>query len=277
MKYYLDTNALYSIRKISKEKLKSCFTSIMAIMELVSGADEENFAKRKSILSMIKSFNLTVDHAFPEEIIANSFNIFDDYEFVEGRDHALLDLVNAFVLASDFNSYSKTNTFISELGHHYFKNIDQALSQNFSEASINGIKLIKQFQRNPSPVNIITINDVEFDLNTTEGLKKAFPLFSKATTIEAMCHLINKFLGDPIEIQDIFSSYNYLTDVYVQVFSRYAEDQVLNSRFPSKNDALDLLHLLYMKNDYKRFMVSDDKIFTNYFPENTLQLKAIFD
>lgn len=62
MIYYFDTNALYRIRKISTDKLKSCFTSSMVIMELISGANDVNFNKRRSILGMVFSFGITIDH-----------------------------------------------------------------------------------------------------------------------------------------------------------------------------------------------------------------------
>lgn len=277
MIYYLDTNALYSIRKIRKEKFSSCFTSVLAIMELVSGINERNFEKRRTILSMVKSFGLTVDYAFPEEIIANSFDIFDEYEFVEKRDKALLDLVDGIIVSETFSSYKNSKAFNAELGHEYFKLVDQNLSKNFAEAAIRGIKLIKQYQRNPSNENIIDINGVEFDLNTEDGLRRAFPLFSKASTLEAMCHLIVKLCQVSLEIEDVFTSYNYLTDVYIQVYSDYAEEQILKSKSPGKNDAQDLMHLLYLKSDFKRYIISDDKIFAMYFPDNTLAPMAIFD
>lgn len=276
MIYYLDTNALYSIRKIQKEKLPYFFTSIMAILELVSGINEKNFDKRRTILSMVKASGLTIDHAFPEEIIANSFDIFDEYDFVEERDKGLLNLVDAVIASEAFSSYQLSEAFNAELGHEYFKFIDQNLSKNFAAASINGIKLIKHFQRNPSIENVIDINGVEFDLNTVDGLRKAFPMFSKASTLEAMCHLVVKMSQASLEIADVFSSYNHLADVYVKVYSSYAEAQILNSMQPSKNDAQDLLHLLYLKSDFKRFIISDDKIFSKYFRDNTLPPQTIF-
>lgn len=275
MIYYLDTNALYSIRRIQKDKISSCYTSIMAIMELVSGIDERNFGKRKAILSMVKSFKLTIDYAFPEEIIANSFDIFDEYEFIEQRDKPLLALVDAVIAADNFNAYHLGSVYNAEFGHEYFKHLDQNLSKNFTDASVRGIKQIKQFQREPSLENIIWINDVKFDLNTEEGLKMAFPLFSKSATLEAMCHLLVKLCRAPVTIEEVFHSYNHLTDIYLEVFSRYSEDQALNAKYPSKNDAQDLMHLLYLKNDYKKYMVSDDKIFEEYFTENSLNTRAI--
>jgi hypothetical protein len=276
MLYYLDTNALYSIRKIKQQKISSCFTSIMSVLELVSGINNDNYKKRKAILGMILSFRLTIDYAFPEEIIANSFDVFEEYEFIESRVEALMALVFVITEANEYEHYRNSKPFDSELGHQFFKSLDDDLSKNFSKASLAGIKQVKEFQRSPSPENVITIDGTTFDLNTRDGLEKALPLFSLSATIEAMCHMIQGISRVKLPIKDIFSSYNQLTNIYIQVFSKYCEDQILNGRSPSKNDALDLMHLLYLKNDFKRYIVSDDKIFSKYFPNNTLALESMF-
>lgn len=276
MLYYLDTNALYNIRKIDQQKIPSCFTSIMSLLELISGINEDNFNKRKAILSMVLSFELTIDFAFPEEIIANSFDVFDEYDFVESRDQFLMELVHAILEVDDYEQYRKSKPYNAELGHEYFRALDDNLSKNFGKAILAGIQQIKQLQHSTSAENIITINEITFDLNTKDGLEKAFPLLSRTATLEAMCHIILNLSETKLSLEETFLSYNNFTNVYIQVFSNYCEDQILNGRCPSKNDPLDLIHLLYLKNDFRRYIVSDDKIFSKYLPDNTLPLNLMF-
>jgi len=278
MLYYIDTNGLYNIRKIDSNKIKSCFTSIMAILELVSGITEKTFKKRKAILNMVFSYGITIDYAFPEEIIYNSFDYFEEYDFIEQREDSIIQLVNTVIKSEDYLDYTQSIAYNSEMGHEYFKQIDENLAVNFRMSTNKGTKELKMLQKNNSPENIVTFNGINYDLNTSNGLEAAFPFLSISATIEAMATMIVNL--SPLKqtpIEDIYSSYNGLTIIYVMIFSRYCESLLLNSNSPQKNDAIDLLHLLYLKSDYKRYIVSDDRIFKKFFPENTLPLSVVFN
>jgi hypothetical protein len=277
MLYYIDTNGLYNCRKINPEKVKNCFTSIMAVLELITGITETTFPKRRAILGMVFSCGITIDYAFPEEIIGNSFDFFEECDFVEGREEAILSLVNAILQAEDYVEYVQSVAYNSEMGHQYFKNIDDGLSRNFRLSTDKGTKEVRSLQKLNSPENVMTFEGVTYDLNTPEGLKDAFPLFSRLATLQAMAiKSIELYLPDEKpSIEEVFISYNGLSAIYVFVFSLYTENVLLNSHSTSKNDAMDLLHLLYLKNDSGRYIVSDDKIFVKYFPTNTLSFSAI--
>lgn len=72
MKYYLDTNTLYNLKKIPEHLYSGCFYSAFNITEIIAGISCDNFFKRKNILANIKASGMFVDDALPTEKLFNS-------------------------------------------------------------------------------------------------------------------------------------------------------------------------------------------------------------
>ena len=62
-------------------------------MELIARTDEAKFGKRKNLLWSVINSGAKCDHAFPEHLIFDAFDAFNDYEFVEDRTNDLLGIV----------------------------------------------------------------------------------------------------------------------------------------------------------------------------------------
>ncbi|OAQ41967.1 hypothetical protein A5893_02280 [Pedobacter psychrophilus] len=264
--YYLETNALYNIKNISVDTIKNCYTSVLSIIELVSGIkDDSSYRKRKAILNLVFESKITIDFAMPDEIIFNSFDIFTDYEFIEERIDLLLVLVKSLIESESYDYYIKSDQYNHRLGHEYFKNIDNEMSKRFIFSSNLGAKAMRQTISIDSYNNAVIIDNKEFNLNSTKKLGDffdQFPELNSSMTINALSKMILNFSKiEDFSLEDVYNSYNGLVKTYVSFFSKYCITLIVNGGSPAKNDFVDLTHLIYMKNNLDTIIISDDNLF----------------
>lgn len=276
MRYYLDTNVIYNIKKIPVEKLTSSLISILALIELISGIrDDKSYVRRKAIITNVFSRNLMIDWAMPEEIVFDSFDIFEDeYEFKDDRQEKLMKLINALLWSNSYESYCSSEGYQSEHGHAYFKAIDDEMNLMFVLRSMMGNEVIKQSFESETDNNSITVDGNAYLIDTPKALKDFFDLFpemNRAATINGLASMIAKRIAnETFTTEDVFETYNGLVDIYVNAMSRYSIYKVSNYDLPAKNDFSDLTHLLYLKDVSGRKMVSDDRIFKTLLGEDSL-------
>lgn len=279
MLYYLETNALYHLSGIKKEILTSSYTSAFSLIELVSGISESNYAKRKTVLSMIRDFKLTIDTASQEEVVFNTFDVFDDYEFVELRYVELQKLIQAIINCETYLEYSLTDVYDAEYGAAYFRHLDDHMSSNFITSSVLGIQTMKQVIQNPETIKQIDYNGNAYNLESSANIREfllANPSFNHLITLQGLAAMIRSKGALPdLSIKEIIDSYNGLIDTYVDTLSRFCTNAIFQGKTPAKNDFADLTHLLYLKNDPEKYIVSNDKIFMNYLPDHTIAPEKI--
>ncbi|TOK15525.1 hypothetical protein CGI24_23960, partial [Vibrio parahaemolyticus] len=76
MKYYLDTNVLYNLKKASPSVVDKSFTSCLSIFELISGIDSsEKFIRRKRALEAVAKSNINIVWELPKNRIERSFGL----------------------------------------------------------------------------------------------------------------------------------------------------------------------------------------------------------
>lgn len=66
--------------------------------------------------------------------------------------------------------------------------------------------------------------------------------------------------GEKMKISELLESYNGSIDIFIEAFSLFSAQKSSLLDCPAKNDFLDLHHLLYLGNDRKCFIVTDDKM-----------------
>jgi len=279
MKYYLETNAVYQLRHIPITTLANSFTSVFTLLELISGINEVNYDKRRVILGMIKSSKLIIDWALPEEIIFNSFDVFDDFEFQEFREAPLQNLIDQILICGSLEEYQKSAAYNSEFGQEYFKSIDLHFSKNFIDASLIGNQEMKRLMAVPSEDKRITLNGKTYPLDTMNNLATFFvenESVNRLFTINALAKMIlSKALPDKPSIDHTVESYNGHVDVFVDVLSRYCAEIMTTGKNPAKNDFSDVAHLLYLKNEPNRMIVTNDKIFKRYLPQLSVEISNL--
>ncbi|RKR84306.1 hypothetical protein BDD43_4538 [Mucilaginibacter gracilis] len=277
MTYYFDTNAVYNIRKVPADVIKSSFTSILTLIELISGIkDEKSYTKRKAIIGMIFKLKLTIDWAMPEEIVFNSFDFFDEDEFGDDRTEKLINLINCLIRSSSYNNYIGSEIYCNQYGHRYFKEIDDSMSMLFILRSELAIHAMKHSLTTDISGNTIMVGDQSYLIDTAKALSDFFelhPEMNRAITINGLANmLIDTLRLENVAIEDVFESYNGLTDMYVDAMSKYCIYKITHHETPAKNDFSDLTHILYMKNSTIRKMVSDDSLFKTYLKEHVVSV-----
>jgi len=279
MKYYLDTNVLYNIRKI-KDRLKDqCFYSVFGLQEIVAGVNDKDFGRRKATLKNIIDSGIHFDRAFVQEILFNSFDFFKAYSFSYYRFDHLFSIVFDII---DSKSYHDFYTPISEgkksYDFTYFVEEDSFLTANFSRSSAKGIATLKALMVDKTIDHRVHFNGEIFDLSTKAGLVKFLQHYqiNIGFTKIALASEAKERLGiegsDDV-IEQIFTSYNGSIDIYLKGFSEYLKCQTINDGAPIKNDMQDLIHVYYLQNDMNIKLISDDRMFRKYIPDHVISLE----
>jgi hypothetical protein len=275
MKYYLETNALYNLKKLSDEDRKQSFTSAFAIAEIIAGIDAAFYTTRRSILKQLESSGIFIEWTFPQEIVFDSFDAFEEYAFDEQRAEPLFKLYKAILRCEIYDEFVSSPEYTNEnMGFDYFRTIDTYLSKNFITAAESFNTALKN-DFIEKPVSELLYND---ELHIIDSKKKmeqfllVAPEVNRSTTIIALAKMINQFTRSEIQEKELYSSYNGLINPYVEVYSRYSAHKMGISGSPGRNDFQDLTHLMYLRNQPGRRIVSNDRLFKQYAEEFYIQL-----
>lgn len=256
MSVYLETNAL---RKLTSYKCKeSVYTSIFSIFELLSGITEKDFEIRKACLKRIKEQKIEIqgpmiDKLFMDLVGITEYNKFA-YKMIMDTYYATLEAENY----SHFNNIKllgtdKNNKNITIHAHTWLKDWDCDIS--------NITKNIKSIVEDENKEYIKNIYDKGGDKALAEHswgkmynnrvdeerLSHAEP-FIGADTVKTVCQ----------EMDVLFSRYNYKLFLVAQAVI-FLKAFFINGNTQNANNASDLLHLLYLKENDE--FVSNDKIY----------------
>jgi len=267
MKYYLETNALYSIGKVTPDKIAKSFTSALALVELISGVNGINFEKRQNILKKIIDSSVFVDWKMPEQIIFESFNALCDYCFDEKRIEPLQNLIGRMLYSSDFYGFANSYEYkCQKYNFKYFKELDTDWSKGFVDTVATGNGDIKQaiFSAVAQNQNKIYSNGNVYVINKPKDLGAFFcveHLLNRSITFLALLEIFKSILGDNFNEKEVYDSYNGLIDFYIDGFSNYQRTKLATLDASARNDFFDLTHLVYLRNNKQNFIVSNDNIF----------------
>jgi len=143
-KYYLDTNVVYNLTKLSPAVLKTSFTSVFTMLEIITGINETSFGLRKSVLKKLLDSKIEIDFLMPEELGFKSFDCYNEnYDLIEERTKSLMSLAKALISSNSHDEYIKTEAYGAPMGHAFFKDIDEKISRDFIAATASGTEEIK--------------------------------------------------------------------------------------------------------------------------------------
>lgn len=262
-KYYLETNALYSlVNNIDTfVHVLDAATSLYALEEIVTGIDERQYHKRKVLLNKIVKSKLKIYPYFPEECLAISFGLdISQLEIVKIKKEILWKQVNLIISNEDYSMYAKKieeNLGIDlltekKLDDENNKDIVIQLNQFVKENNIR-IKEKKKIKPRKKRIDLQKVFGLEKTENTYSIEKQILIMFLQKYSIDY----------EDSDIEGLIQEYdgNQLV-AFILGVSLYMWDRSYNMKLVKRNDHLDLLHLLYLKgNNY--VIVSDDKIFNN--------------
>lgn len=283
--YYLETSSLRQlINKLDKIILKQCFTSVLSIIELISGIiDESEYQKRKNILQNIINKKIFIDFNFPDDIILKAF---PKISFEEFRLNDLNCICKLILISNSLSDYYIKEKEITNLKYKldYFIGYDKRYNSTFISSTINGNKYINELFET-KPISSLVFSDEEKKLSKKEILNL---WQNKYKDINIACTLIaivkgygKKNIYNNIDDsyykqeQDIALSYNGSISFYIEIFSYYTMNKLIKSDQPKKNDIFDLQHFLYLRSNENIKIVSDDNLFYNICNELYPDLKIL--
>jgi GNAT superfamily N-acetyltransferase len=277
-KYYLDTNIVYNIKKLSPAVLKSSFTSVFAVLEIITGIAADSYKYRKSVLKQLLDSRIEIDFLLPEELKFKCFGSYtENYDFIEQRTASLMDLASALVSSDTYGEYTESAAYNAPMGHVFFKNIDERISKDFIAATTEGTNKVREILGEGLAEQYIEYDGKRYDSGNLKQIGEFFarPEINNSVTILGLCEGVVEVIGDPeLDSEKVFNSYNGLLSTYINVFSKYCLDKLVRSALPAKNDAADLTHICYLRNRRIK-LVSDDAIYRKYLPNDSLGLLEV--
>lgn len=259
MIYYLDTVA---VRRLSKQlpKLKNnSFTSALAILELISGLNEKEFNIRKQVIKNLFDCQFPIVWKLPETIRTEAFTII---EIAETRSHGLYQICLELQKSENLETLL-TNTEKESYNIDFFRELDTVYSLDFINSTLKGNDELRKIYN----------NEKENHGEVFEKYAKQFVKFlpsdvemNKALTIKAIAEKLSILAskdGDYVSEEEVYNSYDNSIDIFLSAFSLFSAKKSGELGMPSKNDYIDLNHLLYLRNNPNSIIVTDDKMILN--------------
>lgn len=252
MAIYLETNALRKLTSYSCEEY--AYTSIFSIFELLSGITEENFEIRKACLLRIKKQKLEIrgpmiDKLFGKLVGKEEYNSFA-YKMIR-------DIYTATLKARKYSFFNDLRLLINKNENLHALTWLRSWDNKIQTITNNLSSIFEDEDR-------IYIKRI-YEKSGVTALAEHFwnKYYTNRIDEERLSHAA-AFLAPGAEEElrqetdALFSKYNYKLFMVSQavVFSKAF---FINGNTQNKNNASDLLHLLYLDKNTK--FVSNDKIY----------------
>lgn len=261
-KYYLETNAIYSLINKIETFVDSCevATSLYAYEEIIEGIDEQQYHRRKVILNKLEESRLKIYPYLPIECIAISFGLdISQFPIVQRKKELLWTKVNLVISSDDFKIYAGRLKEITGMevavekaeNDEYEKKATNKLRGVIQENHAN-IKNIKEEQKRNPTYHQIDINKIFAEDKPTHEIER---------------DMLIRFLDEckigyeEEDIEEVIERYDGRQLVaFILGEQFYMWNRSYYMKLSGRNDLSDLTHLLYLK-DENYVIVSDDKIF----------------
>lgn len=266
IKYYLETNAIYSL--INKIDLfvdsVDVATSLYAYEELISGLNEQQYHRRKVLITKLKGSKLKIYPYLPIECIAIAFELdITSLQIIQEKKKLLLKKVNLIISSDNYSIYEKRLREIEDIEILEEKKI---IDEN---EVIMANKLREMIKENHSDIkNLEKRQKIEPEYHEID-IMKAFGLVDEKPDYEYARQILIQMLKEckiSYENADIDESVRRYDGRQLVAFNlgqmAYMWHRSYHMKPAGNNDISDLMHLLYLK-DENYIIVSNDKIFAN--------------
>lgn len=261
-KYYLETNALYSLINKVELFVDKCevATSLYAYEELVDGIDEQKYHRRKVILNKLKESKLKIYPYLPIECIAISYGLdISQIPIVKRKKELLWTKVQLAISSDNYTDYAErlkeimgTEVEVEKAENDKYEvEVKEQINRLIQENHTNLKSLRERQEREPTYYQI-DVNEMFVEDEPTHEIEKGMLIrFLDECKIE---------YGEK-DIEEIIKRYDGRQLVaFILGEQFYMWDRSNNMKLSGRNDLFDLTHLLYLK-DENYVIVSDDKIF----------------
>ncbi len=261
-KYYLETNALYSLINKVELFVDNCdvATSLYAYEELVEGIDEEEYHRRKVILNKLKGSKLKIYPYLPMECIAIAYGLdISQFPIVKRKKELLWAKVKLAIASDSYDEYAEKLNKIMDMkvvdekaeNDKHKKEVAEQISKLIQENHAN-IKNTRERQKKNPTYYQLDVNKMFVEEEPTHEIEKGMLIrFLDECKIEY----------EENDIDEIIQRYDGRQLVaFILGEQFYMWNRSYYMKLSGKNDLSDLTHLLYLK-DENYVIVSDDKIF----------------
>lgn len=288
--YYLETNALYSLVNyfdLIAEKLEA-YTSFYAIEEIVSQISEDNYYKRKGILTKLQDSKLKIMPYLPSELVMAAFGkdiskidrllkdkfyIWERVKLIIKSDsfekykEEVLKLYSIDVVAEKGNEDKHDTDITERMKEEVYKETKKIMERKKKDKQICKKYGVQSLSQLPNDEKIEGVEYFEIDINKViESEEDAFE--SKEGT-----RLERQLLISVLDSLELFYEESDIDELLVHRKKEklvafllgsiaYEFTEVYNGKIPKRNDTIDIWHLIYLENE-NYVIVSDDKIFDN--------------
>lgn len=265
MKYYLETNSLRKLNNQLGAIKEICFTSALSIFELISGIREQDFHIRKVVIESIFNTGLEVIWLFPEEVTVNAF---PGMEFQEDRIKPLKRLCQCLIESENISGFLEKASQ-GKYNLEFYQNLDKQYCSKFSSASLQGNKNLKAIIESQNEDSLREFSkSFNGSLPYNHQVNNSITLKAIASNLKDSLELSS---GELIDEKKVYDHYDGSINIFISAFSLFTAKKSAEFNTPSKNDFIDLYHLIYLGNNHNYFIVTDDKMIYN----NTSQVKKI--
>lgn len=272
MRYYLETNALralggYLVR--NPGVLANAFTSTFSLFELIKRVGREgDSGKRVAILKALWDANISVNTPMPDELIYLAYGW-------ETEKPDSLEIYKTLISIIERNE--DPQAFQEQLASERYSKI----VADHENGTLRFQKEISDRYVRPKPEpEMIRFNFEEFIVPDRMGEVRAKHVDTRHPAYIFLDHIRDDKAVSTYRILDvpdaaeatnveILSRYNRQLDLFFFATFAFELKKKSNREACAKNDMLDLLHTLYLK-DNDVIMVSDDNIFESVLPNRNL-------
>lgn len=263
--FYLETSALRRLASylLDTSYTKDAFTSCLAVFELLSGIDENNYSARRNILTKINQSDLRIDWDMPPEKVCFAFIPMQSGGFYADEIKTILQAVIENETLEQADQASKKSGFgvtISGL-----QLMDDGLSEDHIQGYGDGIRRFRSdwSYKTADVLYRFTHGDLRDSSDLAKELKKTFRETRTSAALTALCYGIAvRFFPEMIREKtlEFYHSYDGSLEYYLEATSYYQENRLVYSKLPARNDFLDLEHFIYLGCSKSVRMVSNDKL-----------------
>lgn len=253
--FYLDTSVLRRrVSTLSGSLLASCsYTSALAIIELISRArrSERDYRPVRAVLTAIFDAGLVIDWRLPDVQIRTAFpQSRPRADIYDTRAESLRVIVGAIVATPSRGQFLEVADRLNiPQGMTFFESYDSDYGQAYLEA-LKGSRSKSKSLFDPSSVLVAAVAQV-FGLSDEvahddyiRALRRS--KLNRAISRYVIAEIVREADGAPeAQQQEFFMSYDGSIDPYLHALA-WSHFEVLLGRYPGRNDALDLAHLLYL-------------------------------
>lgn len=232
-RYYLDTNALRSLANHLPEDAfaRGIYSSFLAVSEIVSGMNHNNFQERKNILDRVLKEKINIVRFSPESLLMLAYGVtYPGSLLFESQFRRLLPVINGFL------------TYEELVESDDWRDIMMVIKAKDDISRMCPREVEKSFLEKDDPV------------------VKEFEERWKPDRFETNLQIVENSYGgslmDCYGVENV-KVYNHSIDLFMLCMGWFMDCASSKHQHPGNNDYIDLQHIMYVGTD--AIMVSDDK------------------